>query len=152
MNESAVLVSLCCLPGLFNLRGSDISYNPVFFGHALVLTAPLMGESPGSSESIDIEESDDRVFELGFERAASLLEADETRSTPTTSPLQLPFDGVALYVDSKKLNPQAQTELKEAGVLIRPYEAVCSDLETLQQHSTVLTVFAILVHFPLNSV
>ncbi|PNS15603.1 hypothetical protein CAC42_862 [Sphaceloma murrayae] len=61
---------------LFNLRGNDIPYNPVFFSYAVI--------------------------------------------TPTTS---------TLYIDQSKLEGNAPAHL--AGVTIRPYEAVFSDIESL---------------------
>ena len=61
---------------LFNLRGNDIPYNPVFFSYATV-----------------------------------------TAST------------VTLYIDESKLNSQARAHL--AGVTIRPYDAIFSDIEAL---------------------
>ncbi|TKX22239.1 putative Xaa-Pro aminopeptidase P [Elsinoe australis] len=61
---------------LFNLRGNDIPYNPVFFSYAVI--------------------------------------------TPTTS---------TLYIDESKLVGNATAHL--AGVTIRPYDAIFSDIESL---------------------
>ncbi|KAF2219766.1 peptidase M24 [Elsinoe ampelina] len=65
---------------LFNLRGNDIPYNPVFFSYAVI--------------------------------------------TPTTS---------TLYVDETKLVGNATAHL--AGVTIRPYDAIFSDIEALAASS-----------------
>lgn len=61
---------------LFNLRGNDIPYNPVFFSYATVTS-----------------------------------------------------NSATLYVDESKLNDQAKAHL--AGVTIRPYDAIFSDIEAL---------------------
>jgi Xaa-Pro aminopeptidase len=63
---------------LFNLRGNDIPYNPVFFSYAAI--------------------------------------------TPSSA---------ALYIDSSKLSPEAQSYLKDGNVSIRPYESLFSDLTSI---------------------
>ncbi|CAG9464398.1 unnamed protein product [Pedinophyceae sp. YPF-701] len=76
---SALLVTaLDEVAWLFNLRGSDVDFNPVFVSYAIV------------SE-----------------------------------------DGAALYVNEKKITPEVAAYLKDAGVSVKPYEAVLTDLTQL---------------------
>lgn len=63
---------------LFNLRGNDIPYNPVFFSYATI--------------------------------------------TPTEA---------TLYINSSKLSSEVKTHLTNEGILVRPYEKIFEDTETL---------------------
>ena len=55
------------------------------------------------------------------------------------------IDGAKLFINDAKINPDVMDYLKNAGIEVRPYESILSEVERCSPFSTSLFEF----HFPL---